>query len=89
LCRKEVGLVSMNPALTEMMAQTRMADMRRAAPTRLTSRRVASANPAGANLLPELRLTARPAAARRAIGWFLVGVGLRLAVSQPRSASAR
>jgi hypothetical protein len=29
------------------------------------------------------------AAARRAIGWFLVGVGLRLAVPRPRSAATR
>jgi hypothetical protein len=77
--------MSINPALTEMVAQTRMADMQQAA----APRRRAIAGPAATepSLLPGLAV--RPVAARRAIGWFLVGVGLRLAVSRPRSAAAQ
>jgi hypothetical protein len=78
--------MSMNPALTEMVAHTRMADMRQAAVTRSDApRRAATACPARTSSSPVWRATGSPAAARRAIGWFLVGVGLRLAVSRPQS----
>jgi hypothetical protein len=78
--------MSMNPPLIEMMAHIRMADMRQAAVTRSgTSRRAVIARPAGTTSSPVWRGTGSPAAARRAIGWFLVGVGLRLAVSRTQS----
>jgi hypothetical protein len=81
--------MSMNPALTEMMAQTRMADMRQGAISRRTNSRGATVRPRGADASP-LRHGAVPhAAVRQAIGWFLVGVGLRLAVPRPRPVATR
>jgi hypothetical protein len=72
--------MSMNPGLTEMVARSRAADLRRAAahrpdgggrcPTRATpERRPRRSGADGAG----------PVAARRVLGGFLVSVGLRLA----------
>jgi hypothetical protein len=80
--------MSVNPTLTQMVAQTRMTDMRRAAARTSDSTRVRSTRSAvGTRRLLSPTLAACPTAARRAIGWFLVGLGLRLAVPRPRPAS--
>jgi hypothetical protein len=86
----EVSLVAMNPVVAEMVAHTRMADMQRAAaaPSALSRRRTA-VGPASTRRPRAQAGAAGPEAARRAIGWFLVGVGLRLALPRTRAASAR
>jgi hypothetical protein len=82
--------MSMNPALTEMVAHTRMADMQRAAVSRsVLSQRGVIVRRVAKSASPLPRSVARPTAARRAVGWFLVGVGLRLAVARPRPAATR
>jgi hypothetical protein len=79
----------MNPAMMERVAQARMGDMRRVvAPRTGRARRTALDLPAGPGLGWAQIGAAHPAAARREIGWFLVRVGLRLALCRPRSASA-
>jgi hypothetical protein len=76
----------MNPRFTQMVVESRIADMQRAtAPSRQASHPVR----ARAALTDSHSVRVGAAAARRAIGWFLVGVGLRLAVSRPRSAAAQ
>jgi hypothetical protein len=84
----EVSRVAMNPVVAEMVAHTRMADLQRAAeaPSAFSRRGGTTAGPVRSR---QSRAQAGPEAARRAIGWFLVGVGLRLALPRPRSASAR
>jgi hypothetical protein len=76
----------MNPAMMEVMAQTRMTGMRQAAADR--SRRTWQPV-TGGGTCPSRAPTGptRPAEARRAVGWFLISVGLRLAL--PRTAPAR
>ena len=88
--KMEVSLVAMNPVVAEMVAQTRMADMQRAAraPSAF-SRRGTTVGPARTRQPRAHGGAAGPEAVRHAIGWFLVGVGLRLALPRPRSASAR
>jgi hypothetical protein len=80
--------MSVNPTLTQMVAQTRMTDMRRAA-ARTSDGTRRSRSGVGTRPLPSQTGAACPAEVRRAIGWFLVGVGLRLAVPRTRPASAR
>jgi hypothetical protein len=78
--------MSMNWRLTEMAAQSRMSDMRRAAAARsYGARRPVTRSTSGNEPGP----AGHPAAARRAIGWFLVSVGLRLAVPRQHSALVR
>jgi hypothetical protein len=86
----EVSVVAMNPAVAEMLAHTRMADLQRAAvaPSAF-SRRATTDGPVRARRPGAQAGAAGPEAARHAIGWFLVGVGLRLALPRPRSASTR
>jgi hypothetical protein len=82
--------MSVNPTLTQMVAQTRMTDMQRAAARASDGTRLRSSRSAVGTLpLPSQTGESCPTAARRSIGWFLVGVGLRLAVPRTRPASAR
>jgi hypothetical protein len=76
----------MNPTLMEMVAQARVTEMRQAG-----SARCGRAWEGAGGMPAEGRARAVPArpAARRAIGWFLVRLGLRLALSRPFAASAR
>jgi len=79
----------MNPAMIERMAQARMDDMQRVvAPRTDRTRRPTLERAPGSGPGWVLIGAGRPVAARRAIGWFLVRVGLRLALSRPHSASA-
>jgi hypothetical protein len=82
-----VSLISMNPAMMERVAQARMAEMRRV----VTPRSGGTGRPAMASAAPgpgwREAGAGHPVAVRRAIGWFLVRVGLRLALSRPHSAS--
>jgi hypothetical protein len=83
----------MNPALMEMVAQAKSSERRSAAATR--SARLWGAASAGASASDEIQAwtlrsgTDRSIAARRTIGWFLVRLGLRLALPRPGTASAR
>ncbi len=81
--------MAMNPFVAEMMVQSRMADLQRAAiaPSAL-SRRGTTVRPVSTRGPRAQVGAARPDAARRAVGWFLVSVGLRLALPRRRSASA-
>ena len=80
----------MNPVLMEMNAQARMAEMRRASAMRVgRGQGHAGDTPLESQAPMATAWTRRPAAARRTIGWFLVRVGLRLALSRPFAASAR
>jgi hypothetical protein len=78
-----------NPTLNEMMARTQMVDMRRAAAGRAGDRH------RRADSGPKIRLhqanigVTYPVAVRRAVGWFLVSVGLRVAGSPSHSAPSR
>lgn len=80
----------LNPALVEMQARDRISEMRRVGATRSSGTR-----PCPTVGVTMARAFARPIAdarrsePRRALGWFLVSVGLRLAVPRPRSGSAR
>jgi hypothetical protein len=67
-----------HPAMMDKVAQARITDMRQAASRRAAGRAHAVGSVRSLGMAPGAE--ARPAAARRAIGWFLVGVGLRLAV---------
>jgi len=81
--------VSVNPTLTQMVVQTRMADMRRAAARTSDGTRGQISRTVTTRRLPTQTGAACPVAARRAVGWFLVSVGLRLARPRPRPAAAR
>jgi hypothetical protein len=81
--------MSMNPALTEMVAQTRMADMQRAIATAANGGQRAARPRAGVRPEHVRTRVVFAATARHAMGWFLVGVGLRLAVPRPRSTLSR
>jgi hypothetical protein len=80
----------LNPALVEMQARDRIAEMRRVGATRSSGR---SSYPTVDNSRARTFAWSIPAArrteTRRALGWFLVSVGLRLAVPRPRGGSAR
>jgi hypothetical protein len=82
--------MSMNPATMERVVQTRIIEMRRAAAKRpFGGRRPVARRTAGTRRPLAQSGVAFPAAPRRAVGWFLVRVGLRLALPRPRSASAQ
>ncbi len=69
-----------NPALAEMAARDHIAELRRAAGRRSVARAAETT---------AVR-TARPRGnPQRTIGWFLISVGLRLAVPPSRAGSAR
>jgi hypothetical protein len=82
----------MNPAMMESMAHSKMADLRQAAERRSGARyRSVALEGAGGSAISTGRdrpETDRPETVRRAIGWFLVGVGLRLAVPRRNAAAA-
>jgi hypothetical protein len=72
--------------MMETMAQAQMADMRRQAARLSTGRRLRAT---GQRETSSVRTgVGREAAARRAVGWFLVSVGLRLALPRGRSVPA-
>lgn len=73
--------------MVEMVARARVAEMREAAVWQPHDR---SRPKAGRPIRSPAGWTAsiRPGAARRAIGWFLISFGLRLALPRP-SASGR
>jgi hypothetical protein len=78
----------MNPGLLEMMANDRSREMRAAAvnwSARSAVHTVIAGHPAPRRSSPQVRL-ANP---QQAIGWFLVSVGLRLAMPRTPSSSAR
>lgn len=80
----------MNPTLAEMMANDRITELRRAA-----ARRSSCAGPSVATEIAAPRASYRSVRhehlvnSQRAVGWFLVSVGLRLAVPRTRTGSAR
>jgi hypothetical protein len=82
--------MSTSPQLMGMMAQSEMADRQRAAGSRPRGtrraliHRAAWIRPANGTATPVV-----PGGFRGAIGWFLIAVGLRLAVPRPRSGSGR
>lgn len=80
----------LNPTMIEMLAQDRITDLRRGAANRSC---VARSNVAlvtvGSQTLPGPSRQAHLANPRRAIGWFLVSVGLRLALARTPPGSAR
>lgn len=80
----------MNPALTEMVAKDRITELHAAAAKRAARNRPSLATeivarPASSHSSRRFRLT-NP---QQAIGWFLVSLGLRLAVPRTRTGSAR
>jgi hypothetical protein len=84
------GRVVLNQTLIEMMARDRIAELQRSAAKRRCGARCyddADGTKSDTALAPiERYRRARP---RRAIGWFLVSVGLRLALPRARARSAR
>jgi hypothetical protein len=81
----------MNPTLAEMVIQSRMADVQRAAVPRPEGNR----GPVWRNAVMARWVsdsahsgTVRTTGLRRATGWFLVRVGLRLALPHQRSLPA-
>lgn len=72
-----------NPALLELTARDRTAELRRTDPARRSARRAALARPAGLPLSARSRRSRSAVHPQRALGWFIVSVGLRLAL--PRS----
>jgi hypothetical protein len=76
----------MNQRMMETLAHAKMDDMRGEASWRSTSRRhVVPAHRGTSWVQPGV---AHEAKARRAVGWFLVSVGLRLALPRGRSVPA-
>jgi hypothetical protein len=79
----------MNPSLIEMMAKDRSAELRAAAANRpsrsAVGSGVATRRPASFRPSPRVGL-ANP---QRAVGWFLVSVGLRLAMPRTPTRTAR
>ena len=80
----------LNPALAEMMAKDRITELRRTAAER-RSCTDPSAPPETAVVQASSRSSrhARLANSQRAIGWFLVSVGLRLALPRTRTGPVR
>jgi hypothetical protein len=80
----------MNPAFVEMAARDRIAEMRRASATRsLGTGSHLAADTTIAQTPPFPIRHARRADLQHAIGWFLVSVGLRLALPRTRAGSHR
>lgn len=80
----------LNPALVEMAARDRIAEMQRASTKRSlgTGPHLAADTTISQTPLVPVR-HARRADLQRAIGWFLVSVGLRLALPRIRAGSRR
>jgi hypothetical protein len=80
----------LNPALAEMMASDRIMELRGAATKRsLRARASVRAETAAPQALSRSVRHDHLANSQRAIGWFLVSVGLRLALPRTRAGSAR
>ena len=80
----------LNPALAEMMASDRITELQGAAAKRsLRARASVRAETAAPPASSRSTRHARLANPQRAIGWFLVSVGLRLALPRTRTGSAR
>jgi hypothetical protein len=80
----------LNPALTEMAARDRLAGLHRAAARRsLDSRGYGDTDETKALTVQLSDRRAQRVGPRRAVGWFLVSVGLRLALPRPRAGSTR
>jgi hypothetical protein len=80
----------LNPALAEMMASDRIMELQGAAMKRsLLARASVRAETAAAQALSRSARHDHLANSQRAIGWFLVSVGLRLALPRTRTGSAR
>jgi hypothetical protein len=80
----------LNPALLEMAARDRTAELQRASTRRSLGARSNHAVDAARPHTARLSLRhARAAHPQQAIGWFLVSVGLRLALSRTRTSSGR
>jgi hypothetical protein len=80
----------MNPTLIEMMARDRIAELQRSGAKRPGGARcytVADRTKSHTAVAPIRRY--RQASPRRAMGWFLVRVGLRLALPRARARSVR
>jgi hypothetical protein len=76
-----------NPALTEMVANDRIAELRRVGAPRSSCARRSALTEIGASSRSNRR--DHLAGSQRAIGWFLVSVGLRLVVPRTRTGPAR
>ena len=77
-------MTPMSPALTEMVARPRVTEMRQTATRRSHGTRWPESH--GARRTPTPPAATRwagPARSRRAIGWLLISVGLRLALPRP------
>jgi hypothetical protein len=80
----------LNPALLEMAARDRTAELQRAGRQRsLGARSNHAADSARPHTARRSMRHARGAQPQQAIGWFLVSVGLRLALSRTRTSSGR
>ena len=80
----------LNPALAEMMASDRITELQGAAAKRsLSARASVCAETATPQASTRSTRRARLANSQRAVGWFLVSVGLRLALPRARTGSAR
>jgi hypothetical protein len=80
----------LNPAFVEMAARDRIADMQRVSTTRsFGARSYLAADTTTSQTPPAGIRHARCADLQRAIGWFLVSVGLRLALPRARAGSGR
>lgn len=78
----------MNPGLTEMMAQDRITELRAGAAQRSShsrARLATTARPTPSRSSPRVH----PVNPQQAIGWFLVSVGLRLAMPRTPTGTAR
>jgi hypothetical protein len=87
----------MNPALVEMAAQDRIAELRRTAARRPLATRSYLTAPTTLSQPPRSSIGRAPRTdaeqartnPQQAVGWFLVSVGLRLALPRARAASNR
>jgi hypothetical protein len=80
----------LNPALAEMMASDRIMELQGAARQRsLRARASVRAETAAPQASSRSVRHDHLANSQRAIGWFLVSVGLRLALPRTRTGSAR
>jgi hypothetical protein len=74
----------LNPALMEMVARDRTAEMQRTRAKRSLGADTTTSQTPSVTIRP-----ARRADLQHAIGWFLVSVGLRLALPRTRAGSGR
>jgi hypothetical protein len=80
----------LNPALAEMVATDRITELQRAAAKRsLCARSSVHTETVARQASSRSVRHAHLANSQRAIGWFLVSVGLRLAVPRTRTGSVR